>query len=75
MQDFCDKLVVLIGEAPDPQTSTELSRILSRCKEGEGEAVPQSGGHGPRPPIKPPEDPEPGTLRSGGHGPRPPQAE
>lgn len=54
MQDqFCDKLTVLIGEAPDPQTSTELSRILTRCKGGADGETPQ---------------PEASTLDSGGGG-------
>lgn len=67
MQDqFCDKLTVLIEQAPDPQTSTELSRILSRCKAGgDGEApAPEastldSGGGGNTNPPQPGQPPKP----------------
>lgn len=74
----CQELAEQIGAETDEAKREVLRAVFREQCQGEpddGEAAPLSGGHGPRPPIKPPEDPEPGTLRSGGHGPRPPQAE
>lgn len=47
MQQFCDKLVEVIGEAPTPEISARLSEILSDCKNAE------SGDAGDPPPLTP----------------------
>lgn len=47
MQQFCDKLVEVIGEAPTPEISARLSEILSDCKNAE------SGDAGDPPPSTP----------------------
>lgn len=62
MQDFCDKLVEVIQEAPNSDVAADLSKILSRCKGEEAgrssTTSDDSGGGGntnpPSPPKKPP---------------------
>lgn len=72
MQQFCDKLVEVIGEAPTPEISARLSEILSDCKNAE------SGDAGDPPPSTPyplstsEEAPDMSAMDSGPTSPAPP---